>query len=199
MERGAEFPIAPRGYHAFRLPGERTLQIVDVEGGQCCDFVCFSENDARERLSTHATIMRNGTIYLSKGHALYSSRHRRMLSIVDDTVGIGGHDLLAGTCSQASNEAKFGVQGTPNCTANLTAALAAFDIPSSLLGGAFNIFMRMSIAESGSVHISEPLSGAGDHIDLRTEMDCIVAISNCPQEWGPTNTHNPSTILLQVM
>jgi uncharacterized protein YcgI (DUF1989 family) len=88
-------------------------RIVDVDGGQCCDLVCFSEEDVRERLSTHATIMRNGTIHLSKGHALYSSRHRRMLSIVDDTVGIGGHDLLAGTCSQASNEAKFGVQGTP--------------------------------------------------------------------------------------
>jgi len=57
----------------------------------------------------------------------------------------------------------------------------------------------MSVSESGSVHINEPLSGAGDHIDLRTEMDSVLAISNCPQEWGPTNAHKPSTILLRVM
>jgi uncharacterized protein YcgI (DUF1989 family) len=198
MEAGDQFVIAPRGYHAFRLSTGRTIEVVDVEGRQCCDLVCFLEADPREKCSTHASIMRNGTIYLSKGHALYSSRHRPLLTIVDDSVGVGGHDLLAGTCSQRSNEAKFGVQGTPNCTANLTAAVAEFDIHGSLLGGAFNIFMRMTISESGRVQIHEPLSRAGDHIDLQAEMDCIVAISNCPQEWGATNARKPSPILLRV-
>jgi len=198
MESGDELVIAPRGYHAFRFPKEGVLEVVDVEGRQCCDFACFVEADPREKMSTHATIMRNGTIYLTKGHALYSSRHRRMVAIIDDTVGVGGHDLLAGSCSQVSNFTKFGVQGSPNCTANLTAALSDFDIPSSLLEGTFNIFMRMTIDQTGRTEIREPLSAAGAHIVLQAELECIAAISNCPQEWGPTNARRPGPILLRL-
>jgi uncharacterized protein YcgI (DUF1989 family) len=122
-----------------------------------------------------------------------------MFTIVEDSVGAGGHDVLAGMCSQASNEVKFGVTGTPNCTANLTAALSAFDVPPEYLTGPFNVFMNMTIDQQGGVAIQEPRSGRGDHIDLRAEMDCIVAISNCPQEWGPTNARRPTPIDLVVL
>jgi uncharacterized protein YcgI (DUF1989 family) len=199
MDPGDEFRIAPRGYHAFRIASGATLRITDVEGRQCCDFVCFAAADPRDRFSPHVTLMRNKTISLTKGHLLYSSRHHEMFAITDDTVGTGGHDVLAGMCSQGSNEAKFGVTGTPNCTANLTAALSTFDVPPEYLTGAFNVFMNMNIDREGGVSISEPRSGPGDHIDLRAELDCIVAISNCPQEWGPTNARRPSPIDLHVL
>lgn len=194
MEPGDRFRIAPRGYHAFELAAGTTLGIIDVEGQQCCDFVCFSASDPRDRFSPHVTLMRNRTIWLTKGHVLFSTRHHPMFTIVADTVGAGGHDLLAGMCSQASNEAKFGVTGTPNCTATLTAAVSLFDIPPDCLSGPFNVFMNMMIDDAGGVSIHEPRSRDGDHIDLQAEMDCIVAISNCPQEWGPTNARHPTPI-----
>jgi uncharacterized protein len=199
METGDEFRIAPRGYHAFQIASGAVLRIIDVEGQQCCDFVCFAAPDARNRFSPHVTLMRNKSVWLTRGHVLYSTRHHPMFTIVEDSVGAGGHDLLAGMCSQASNEAKFGVTGTPNCTANLTAALSAFDVPPEYLTGPFNIFMNMTIDQQGGVTIQEPRSGRGDHIDLRAEMDCMVAISNCPQEWGPTNARHPTPIDLVVL
>lgn len=58
--------------------------------------------------------------------------------------------------------------------------------------------MRMAIDESGRAEIREPLSDAGAYIVLQAEMDCIAAISNCPQEWGPTNARRPSPILLRL-
>jgi uncharacterized protein YcgI (DUF1989 family) len=37
----------------------------------------------------------------------------------------------------------------------------------------------------GKIGIEEPLSKAGDLVDLRAETDLLVAISNCPPPMGP--------------
>ena len=198
MRPGDEFVIAPRGYHAFELECGSTLRIVDEEGQQCCDFVCFNATDPRERLSTHATIMRNGTISITAGHTLYSTRQRPLFTIIEDTLRAGDHDLLAGMCTQASNELKFGVTGTPNCTANLTAALASFGIPPTDIVDCLNVFMRMTIEVDGTVEIRQPRSKPGDYLALRAEIPSIVGISNCPQEWGPTNARHPTRIRLEI-
>jgi uncharacterized protein YcgI (DUF1989 family) len=193
-----ELVIPPRGYLGFRMSRGRTLEIVDERGSQCCDFVCFNGDDVRERLSTHATIMRNGTISLTTGNRLYSTLQRPMFTIVHDDVGRGGHDLLAGMCSQRSNQEKFGIAATPNCTANLIAAVTPFGVAHGDVVDSFNVFMRMSVSAEGSVEILEPLSQAGDRVALRAEMDALVALSNCPQEWGPTNARSPSELRLKV-
>ena len=39
---------------------------------------------------------------------------------------------------------------------------------------------------------------AGDYIDLRAEMDLIVAISNCPQELNPCNGFAPTDMKVVV-
>jgi uncharacterized protein YcgI (DUF1989 family) len=40
---------------------------------------------------------------------------------------------------------------------------------------------------SGAWTIATPVSKAGDYIDLRAEMDCVMALSNCPQDLNPCN------------
>ena len=43
----------------------------------------------------------------------------------------------------------------------------------------------------GKIGIEEPLSKAGDFVDLRAETDLLVAISNCPQERNPLQRLHP--------
>ncbi len=190
--------LPPRGHTAFELRAGEQLEITDLEGQQCCDLLCFSAADPRERVSTHATAMRNRSIYLTAGHAVYSHAQQPLLEVVADSVGPGGHDLLAGMCSEASTQLKFGVTGAANCTDNMRAALAPFGVDPTRLADSLNLFMRVPVAADGSLQIEEPISKAGDSITLMAVRDCLIAISNCPQEWGTTNARHLTSIGLRV-
>jgi uncharacterized protein YcgI (DUF1989 family) len=45
---------------------------------------------------------------------------------------------------------------------------------------------------------AEASSRPGDHVDLRAEMDTIVAISNCPQVNNPATGGQPTPIRIVV-
>ena len=54
------------------------------------------------------------------------------------------------------------------------------------------IFMNVPVSPEGRTAIQEPHSKPGDYIDLRANIDLLVAISNCPQERNPCNGWNPT-------
>ena len=60
-----------------------------------------------------------------------------------------------------------------------------------------DVFMNAPIGK-GSIRIKEPLSKAGDLIDLRAETDLLVAISNCPQERNACNADTPTRLRVVV-
>ncbi len=188
--------LEPRGRTGFALNAGETVRIIDVEGQQVADLVCFSRDDPAEKLSVHNTALTQGTIYISTGHSLFSDRCRELMTITADTCG--RHDLLAGSCSEGTNRYRYGIADTPNCRSNLEAALKPFNIPLRETPYSFNIFMNAPIEAAGRISIKEPLSKAGDYIDLRAETDLIVGISNCPQERNPCNAFKPTPVRVIV-
>jgi urea carboxylase-associated protein 1 len=187
--------LAPRGRTAFPVDRGQTVRVVDVEGQQVADFVCFRRPDTSEKLSVHNTALIQGTIYISTGHLLFSDRCQPLMTITADTCG--RHDLLAGSCSEGTNRWRYGVPDTPNCRSNFEAALRPFGIPLKEVPWSFNIFMNVPI-EDGRISIQEPVSKPGDHLDLRAEEDLLVAISNCPQERNPCNAFRPTPLRVLV-
>jgi uncharacterized protein YcgI (DUF1989 family) len=187
--------IEPRGHAAFPLDRGQTVRIVDVDGQQVADFVCFRRPDTSEKLSVHNTALIQGTILITTGHVLLSDRCDTLMTITDDTCG--RHDLLAGSCSEGTNRWRYGVAGTPNCRSNFEAALRPFGVPLREVPYSFNIFMNVPIVD-GRIRIEEPLSKAGDHIDLRAETDLLIGISNCPQERNPCNAYAPTRLRVVV-
>ena len=183
--------LEPRGRTGFALNAGDTVRIVDVEGQQVADLVCFAREDTAEKLSVHNTALIQGTIYISTGHNLFSDRCRKLMTITADTCG--RHDLLAGSCSEGTNRYRYGVANTPNCRSNMEAALKPFGIPLREIPYSFNIFMNVPI-EDGRIYIKEPTSRPGDYIDLKAETDLIVGISNCPQERNPCNAFKPTRV-----
>jgi uncharacterized protein YcgI (DUF1989 family) len=61
----------------------------------------------------------------------------------------------------------------------------------------FNIFMNVPVTNE-KTGIVEPVSGPGDLIDLRAEVDLLVAISNCPQQRNPCNAFDPTELKMLV-
>lgn len=188
--------IGVAAYLGLELRRGQTLQIVDVEGKQVPDLVCFNLHDPAERLSTNNSRLVERRWLLTTGHSLYSDEGNRMLTIVDDTVGI--HHASAGCCNEAANRLRYGTPGTPNCLDNLADAAAPIGVDRKQIPGAFCPFMKVIQHPDGTYEIQEPDSRAGDHIDLRAEMDLWVAISNCPQDQNPCNGFNPTPLRIVV-
>lgn len=174
----------------------QVLRIVDLEGRQAVDFLCYNAADPAERYNAADTMKIPGSIHLTKGSRLYSGLGNVLMTIVEDTCGF--HDTIGGCCSDESNGARYGVRGEPNCRDNFLEALAPHGLGGKDIVANINFFMYVPVEADGSMAIVDGLSKPGDFVDLRAEMDVLAALSNCPQMHNPANDYNPTPIRLVV-
>ncbi len=184
--------IAPRGGMAFTMRAGQVCRVIDLEGKQVADFICFNLRDYTDKLSPENTQLLNGTLFLRTGHHLFSTKAAPLMTLGTDTCGV--HDLISGSCSEYTNAFRYGVRGTPNCLSNFERALRPYGIGLAEIPYSFNIFMNTPVSADGRTAIQEPASKPGDYLDLRANTDLLVAISNCPQERNPCNGWNPTTL-----
>lgn len=196
LPKGAEelqtLHIPARGSIAFTMRASNILRIIDTEGKQVADLVAFKLTDFKERINGESTMLLNETYNPRQGHVLYSDDCNPMFTIIDDKVGRNYPGALM--CSEEMNFLRYGIRGTLNCRDNLTNALREWNIDKKDIPGAFTPFMNVIHHPDGRAEIAEPPSKAGDYIDMRAEMDMLVAISACPQERNPVNGWNPSPL-----
>ena len=121
-----------------------------------------------------------------------------MFTIVEDKIGL--HYSGGGFCSEEVNYIRYNVRNTRNCADNLTMAFGPYGIRREDFDFdcCFNMFMNLTFEPDGFMKLQEPLSKPGDYVDLRAEMDCIIGISNCPQDRNPCNGFNPTPLQIQV-
>jgi urea carboxylase-associated protein 1 len=193
-----ETVLPARSYLTFELRTGQVVRIIDLEGQQVADMVFFNLNKLAEKFSPNNTVTLNGNVYLSNGGKLYSDQANVMCSLVADTVG--RHDFIAGSCSEGTNRLRYGEQaiGKATCRGNLTLALSPHGIAMKDIPYTFSVFMNAPVAPDGGFTIDSARSKPGDYIDLQAEMDCLIAISNCPQELNPVNGPGPSPLKLVV-
>jgi urea carboxylase-associated protein 1 len=188
--------IPPNGDWGRTIRAGQRLRIIDVEGKQAVDFLCYNAADPEERYNAADTMKYAGTIFLTTGHGIYSDRGRPLFTIVEDTCG--RHDTIGGCCSAESNLKRYGVAGTPNCRDNFLRALSKFGLGRKDIVTNLNFFMNVPVEADGKMYLAEGFSKPGDYIDLRAEMDVIAVISNCPQTRNPVNGYNPTPIRVIV-
>ena len=173
--------IKPMSFAAVALKKGNSLRIVDLEGGQVADLTAFNAHESSEWLSNGRSFDYGGTIRFTTGATLYSNRSRAMFSITEDTVG--RHDFLYTACSDEMYRIQYGTDGYhPNCLDNLREGLGQLDIDPVEIPTPFNVFMNVSVREDGRLVVEPPISGDGDSVVFRAEMDLAIAISACPSE-----------------
>jgi urea carboxylase-associated protein 1 len=175
--------------------GQR-MRIIDIEGRQAVDFLCYNMHDKEERYHAPNTIKAAGTLALTKGHTLYSDLARPLLTIVEDSYG--SHDTIGGCCSAPSNLMLYGVTDCPGCRENFLAALSKFGMGRRDIVPNVNFFMRVPVERGGDAAIARGDSAPGSYVELEARMDVIIVISNCPQMNNPCNDYNPTPIRLIV-
>ena len=189
--------IAPDdNWSGVLVPGQ-ALRIVDLEGKQAVDFLCYNADDPADRYNAADTMKYNKNVYLGAGSGIYSVRATRLFTIVADTMG-GGHDTIGGCCSAASNRFRYEVPDTPSCYANFLRALARHGLGEKDIVANINFFMNVPVQPDGTMGIVDGRSKPGDFVELHAEARVLAVISNCPQVHNPCNGFNPTPIRVVV-
>ena len=116
------------------------LVLVDLEGQQAIDFLCYNAHDTRERYHAPNTIKLQGNIYLGQGSVLWSVRARRMMTITEDSCG--GHDTIFGCCSFELDDVRYGQRNPRSCQLNFESELDRHGIDAAAVVPNVNFFMR---------------------------------------------------------
>jgi uncharacterized protein YcgI (DUF1989 family) len=183
--------IPPRSGTSFLLKKGQRLKVVDLEGEQVSDFVCYNLADTAEYLSSGRTIDYAETIFLTKGHPFYSNRSNIMFDLVEDTVG--RHDFLLTPCSADTFRIIYGhTHPHRGCFGNLCAALEQYGISPDAIPISFNIFMHVTVnGDTGRVDVLPPKSKAGDYVVLEARMDLLVGLTACSAEMSNNYAFKP--------
>ena len=81
-------------HHDHLVETKQRLRIVDLEGRQGVDFLCYNADDPGERYNAPNTVKAAGNITLNEGTVLYSDFARPLMKVIADTCG--GHDTIGG-------------------------------------------------------------------------------------------------------
>lgn len=188
--------VPPRTPWSGVVQRNQCLRIIDLEGLQAVDFLCYNAHDAAERYCAADTMKIAGKIFLERDTVLYSNLANPLFTITDDTCG--WHDTIGGCCSLESNQVRYNAENTPNCRDNFLSALEPHGLGRKDIVANINFFMYVPVEEDGTMAIVDGRSKPGDYIDLKAEMDVLAVLSNCPQMNNPAAGFNPTPIRVIV-
>ena len=165
--------------------------MVDLEGEQVSDLICYNLHDKAEYLSSGRTIDYAETIHLTTGHSFYSNRSNIMFRLIEDTVG--QHDFLLTPCSADTFRIIYGhLQPHRGCHGNLAEALESYGITADAIPVTFNVFMNVVIdSNTGKLSVLPPKSRAGDYIIIESAMDLLVGLTACSAEMSNNYSFKP--------
>ena len=185
---------ARTGWSRHVARGDR-LRIIDLEGRQAVDFLCFGtapHEGQVERYHMPNTIKVPRRLTIEEGSVLLSQFARPMMEVVEDTCG--GHDTIFGCCSQAVDRLRYGRTNAVSCQGNFEAELARHGLGPEHVVPNVNWFMSVPVGAGGDVEIVEGRSRPGDFVDLRACMDVLAVASNCPQELNAAAGGQPTPV-----
>jgi aminomethyltransferase len=177
------------------------IQIMDIEGRECSDFLAFSKEQLDRGLERclDATATRTLMGFGYPGPGIYSKFFDQdmqpLLEVIQDTCG--RHDTFGFACTSKYYE-DMGYFGHPNCSDNLSNALQDYGIEKRRGWPAINFFYNTGIDEHNVLYLDEPWSRPGDYVLLRALTDLVCASSACPDDTTPANAWNPTDIQVRV-
>ena len=168
---------------ALELKGGASLRIINTYGTQVVDLWAWNKINLNEYLSVEATRVWSQKLNPQLGDTLVTNMRNPILTIVEDT-SPGIHDSFMACCDQKRYE-RLGVKGYHrNCFDNMLDSVndLGFVIPNPTLAS-LNVFMNIAVLEDGiSLATRAVETKPGDFITFRAEMDCVIALSSCPQD-----------------
>lgn len=182
-------------YWSTVLKRGQALRIATPHGPAAVALVAWSLADTSERLNYADTIKIQWTAALGRGRVLFSDMGRVMLSLIEDSCG--AHDMIAGGSTPGS--APRSGDGAPrrNTRDNFLLAAGKHGLSRRDLPPCVSFFAPVHTDAEGRLDWDGARRQAGDFVDLRAEMDLIVALSNCPHPLDPEQGEPPAVAVVR--
>lgn len=196
-----EFTLRAGTAHSYTVAKGQYVQVLDVAGRQCSDFVALDRRalDRGLELDLDQTVTRtlNGSAYPAPGlfSKFFDRNMQPMLEVVQDTVG--RHDSFALACAARYYES-HGYFGHDNCSDNLSQVLSPYGVQARKGWPAINFFFNTGIDAHQQMTLDEPWSRPGDYVLLRATADLLCASTSCPDDIDPANGWDPSDIHVRI-
>jgi urea carboxylase-associated protein 2 len=155
----------------------QALRLINTSGTGGVAALFWNLSDPSERFNAGDTVKLQWTARLSRGRVLFSDMGRVMASIIGDTCG--RHDALLGGGGAGA--------GGRNTRDNFRLAVGKHGLGKRDIAPCMTFFAPVTVAEDGTFGWQDGVVQPGQTIDLRAEMDILVALSNCPHPLSPTS------------
>jgi uncharacterized protein YcgI (DUF1989 family) len=202
--------VAAKTGHAVEVAKGQHLRITDLEGKQVVDMAVFNRHNVRDKLSTAYSRSRQppkpgegfrSLEQLLEGHVLMSTVCTPLMTIVKETAEPKGvHDTYNRMCNRTYYES-FGMPGKDGCLETIGALMAPYGLQPEDMPNPLNVFMNLVHDPVNHYWVlEEPVTKPGDYIEFRAEIDCVVAISNCPEDTiTACNAYHCTPVKLEVL
>ena len=187
--------VDPGGSWGGLLYAGDIVRVIDLEGQQAVDFLCYNAQDVRDRYNAANTMKMAGNVFINAGTVLYGEYATELMRVRASTCP--NHDTIGGCCSADMNFIRYGVR-THSCRANFLHELARFEMGEADIVANVNWFMSVPVGPDGGMAISDSPSKPGDYVDVEALTDVIAVMSNCPQKYNPACGYNPSPVRVET-
>jgi len=201
MERQMWSEIVPGGGHwSWRMPRGSAIRFVALEDGANVSAVMYSALEKLERYNMPDSLKAQHTAHYSRGHVLMSDMGRSMASITADS--LGWHDPLGALLDNGLMTAKYGERRYEDARNGmyrsgkdgLLIEIGKYGLTRRDLIAPINLFSKVSVDEEGRFGFASSHAKAGDFVELRFDMDVILAISTAPHALDPNPVYAPKKV-----
>jgi uncharacterized protein len=195
-----ETTLPAGGYAGKELRRGARLQLQDLYGDACLSMLVFNAERPVERLNVADTIKIQWNAYLGPGKLLLSDMGRVLMSLIDD--GAGTHDIFCGASTARSNAQAYGDGDNwgahPNARERLALAASKFGLGRKDIHPCINWFKGVRIAADGATVLQGGPFAPGRSVTLRTEMNVIVVLANCPHRLDARTEYTVSPVRISA-
>ncbi len=164
------------------------LRVIDEFGQQVSDLVAFNKNNLKEHLSATQTNKLNARLNLKEGDFLFSTDCNKFFQITKITNKSAHYNFIFSPCGDADNYIRFPEKPKgETCLGILQKVLKKYEIDWRDMLEPFSIGLNLEIKKDWSIETKTPLTKAGDFVELKTLVPCIIGVSACPQDRNMCN------------
>ena len=182
----------------------KTLRLTDLDGGANVGMLLYHASERHERYNMPDTLKGQHIFYLRAPYCVHSDMGRLFASITKDTVG--WHDTVCGASDARLVQSKYGEKTFQAARNDLhrngrecfLIELAKWGLGERDLVPNLNWFSKIVSDDDGKLSFVSEHSKAGDHIDLRFEMDTLVVLNTCQHPLDPDPVYHPRRVKLEV-
>jgi uncharacterized protein len=182
----------------------QVLRVTDVEGSGSVAALLFNADFPLERYNMPDTLKAQHIARITTGNVLYSDMGRVLCSVIADSCG--WHDTITGVEDFAASSKKYGPGDYQtlrnawhrNSRDNLLVELAKYGLGKRDFGPNLNLFVKVAVDAEGKLGWSPGNSKPGAFIELRSEMNTLVVLSNTPHPLDPAQTYREKPVQLAV-